>query len=412
MSERRIPGVLLVIVHKGQTLLRKAYGLSHLELPVPAKPEHLYGSGSTGKMFTATAICQLAAAGKLETSDLISRHLPEAPAAWAGITIDHLMRHRSGLRDYTGVPEFQIAIDWSDRAFIDTASAWALEFPAGTKFSYSNTGYVLLGFIIARASGIPFHEYMKRNVFDAAGMRTAQIDDSLAILTGRAQGYEADEAGNLARPLPVSRSVNRFADGSILFNADDLISWESAIVHNRLISPQAQHAIETATPLNDGFMPIENYGAGWATRIVRGHRLVSHGGLWNGFGAWIGRWADDGLAITACTNLDRGGAYEWAPRIAALIDPDLAPYEPIPDDALEQTMRDRNRLEKHLAGGYMSDGSSAQQRAHAIERGPLLASEQFVLFAVEGVERVYGFGEHLEWIARQDLEGRISLSAS
>lgn len=414
MAERSIPGALLVVMLKGRVLVRKAYGFSHLELAAPARPEHLYGSGSTGKMFTATAIMQLAAAGRLRLDDPVARHLPRAPAGWAGITIDQMMRHRAGLKDYDDVPDFRIALEWTPDAFIDAVGAWPLEYAPGTKFRYSNTGYVLLGFIVAQASGMSFADYMKRHVFAPAGMASARVDDIYAILPGRAQGYASDEAGRPRRPDPVSRSINQFGDGSLLFNADDLIAWEGAVAANRLISAEAQRAIETATPFPDGNYPLENYGAGLATRMVRGHRLVAHSGVWNGFGAWIGRWPDYGLAIMACTNLERGYPAGWAPRIAGLIDPALAPYEPITDSDPARTRADRARLARHLAGGYASDGSTAQQRAHAVERGPLADDEQVQLVAIEGAERLYGIarGGYMDWIVAIDRRGRIRLSGA
>ena len=414
LSERRVPGAILAVVHQGRTVLRKAYGRSHLELDVPARPEHLYGSGSTGKMFTATAIMQLAAAGKLSITDSVTRHLRDAPASWQAITLDHLMRHRSGLKDYDSVPDFRIALEWTVPAFIAAVASWPVDFPAGSRFSYSNTGYVLLGFVVAQVSGMPFEDYMKRHVFEPAGMKTAQVDDSIAILPGRAQGYAADLNRNPARPEPVSRSVNRFGDGSLLFNADDLIAWEHAVAGNLLLSTEQQHHIEVASPFPDGNYPLTNYGAGWSTQIIRGHRLVSHSGVWNGFGTWIGRWPDDGLAILIATNLEHSFPAGWAPRIATLFDPALAPYEPIVDNRPARTQRDRARLKRHLAGGYLKDGSNAQQRAHAIERGPLADEEKFELVGVEGPARVYGIVKdgYLDWIARMDDRGHLALSGT
>ena len=201
MAERHIPGAWLVVMHKGRVLVRKAYGLSHIELAAPARPEHLYGSGSTGKMFTATAIMQLVAAGRIRLGDPVARHLPRAPAAWAGITVDQLMRHRAGLKDYDGVSDFRIALEWTPDAFIDAVGAWPLEFAPGTKFRYSNSGYVLLGFIIAQASGMRFADYMKQHLFAPAGMTTARVDDIFAILPGRAQGYAGTRPAGRGAPI-------------------------------------------------------------------------------------------------------------------------------------------------------------------------------------------------------------------
>lgn len=261
---------------------------------------------------------------------------------------------------------------------------------------------------------MPIQDYMRQRVFIPAGMRKAQVDDTLAILPHRAQGYAVNEAGEPIRPAPVSRSVNRFGDGSLLFNADDLVAWEKTLRASGLISPQSQALVEAATPLNNGLFPLWNYGAGWSTRMIRGRRLVSHSGTWNGFGAWIGRWPDDGLAISVCTNLERGLPGQWAPKIAALFDPGLAPYEAIADNRPQLTARDRERVVRHLAGGFRTDGSNPQQVANAMEVGPIAPNHQFEVVAIEGSRRVYRLGKGLllDWIVRLGSRGAIEITVA
>jgi CubicO group peptidase (beta-lactamase class C family) len=390
MQERKIPGLLLGIMQDGRTVVRKAYGLSDLELGVPARPEHIYQSGSTGKMFTATAIMQLVADGRVALDAPVGRYLKTAPALWSAITVEQLMRHRSGVPDYDGA-DFNVALEWPAEAFIARLGTWPLDFAPGTRFSYSNSGYVLLGFIIEAVTGKPYGVHLAERVFAPAGMKTARVNDNDAIITGRARGYRLDENGVLIRPEIVSQTANQFADGSLLYSLDDLIAWERAVAANTVLPPDAQAFIERAPLFPDGTKPAENYGAGWETRIVRGHREVSHGGVWQGFSAWIGRWPEKRLAMMMLANHERGHPGGLAPRLAGLFDPALGPYVPVKDDAPHRTVRDRARLADYFTGAE-KPGASAQQRRDAF-LGPLKTGDVFALVDATRDARVYRFGE-------------------
>lgn len=390
MRERNIPGLLLGIVQGGRTVVRKAYGFSDLELGVPARPEHIYQSGSTGKMFTTTAIMQLVADGRVALDAPVGRYLKTAPALWNAITVEQLMRHRSGVPDYDG-EEFNVALEWTPEAFIAKVGSWPLDFAPGARFSYSNSGYVLLGFIIEAVTGKPYGAHLAERVFGPAGMKTARVNDIDAIIPGRARGYRPDKDGALIRPENVSRTANAFADGSLLYSLDDLIAWEHAVAANTVLPPSAQAFLESVPLFPDGTKPVEGYGAGWTTRRVRGHRVVSHGGVWQGFSAWVGRWPEKGLAMLMLANHERGHPGGLAPRLAALFDPVLGPYLPVKDGDPRRTARDRARLADYLAGAE-KPGTSAQQRRDALI-GPLKAADTFALVDVTRDARVYRFGE-------------------
>lgn len=390
MALRGIPGLLLGITRNAEPVHVAAFGRSDLELDVAAQPGHLYQSGSTGKMFTATAIMQLVQQRRLAPEDPIARHLPGTPAHWGAITVDQLLRHRSGIADYDE-REFDINRDWSNAQLIEAFAAWPLEFEPGTRFAYSNSGYVLLGLLVEAVTGTFYGDWLAAQVFGPAGMRTAQVNDIDAVLTGRARGYARDEDGTLRRPVHVSRSLSRTADGSLLYSLEDLLAWERAITHSLVLPAPLQAQIETAAPYPDGTLPIERYGAGWGTRTVRGHRLVSHGGVWQGFSAWIGRYPEDGLAIMMLCNLESGVPGRFAARIAGAIDAQLRPWDPIGDRDPARTARDREQLQRYLAAGAGAR-APAQQRRHAAEIGAFEASHRFVLVD-DARGRTYRFGE-------------------
>jgi CubicO group peptidase (beta-lactamase class C family) len=311
MTESKVPGLLLGIVKNGKTVIRKGYGYSDRERKTSAKPEDLFHGGSDGKMFTATAISLLARDGKLQFQDPISLHLRGTPAKWQGITVDMLMRHRSGIQEYFGNPLFDIKKEVTDAEAIKQFGSWPLNFKPGTQFSYTNTGYALLGFIITAVTGEDYAKFLERRIFKPAKMLRARVNDSSIPVAGRAIGYTADveifqREGRIVvnRAGKASRSVNRFGDGSILFSLDDFIAWRDAVARNRILSVSEQRKIETSPPFADKSISIGNYGAGWYTQSIRGERLIAHAGSWLGFSSWFGFLPEEDLSIIILCNAE------------------------------------------------------------------------------------------------------------
>src|SRR4029077_13569774 len=146
LREQHIPGLALGVLRDGRLIKAQGYGLANIELDVPVKPETVFQTGSVGKQFTATAIMMLVEEGKLSLDDPISKYLPGAPAAWSGITVRHLLTHTSGIPEYTS--RINLQTDYTEDELFQKLIALPLDFPPGEKWSYSNAGYVLLGFLI------------------------------------------------------------------------------------------------------------------------------------------------------------------------------------------------------------------------------------------------------------------------
>ncbi|RYZ16201.1 MAG: class A beta-lactamase-related serine hydrolase, partial [Myxococcaceae bacterium] len=167
-----VPGLAVGVVHRGRVVLVKGYGSANLEHQVPAGTDTLFQAGSLGKMFTATAVMLQVEAGRVSLSDSITKYFPDAPATWAPITVRHLLTHTSGIQDLDG--QIDNRKDYSDDDFAKFIYGLPLEFPAGLRFSYSNSGYVLLGILANRVTHSTYQEVLGRQVFKPAGMKTAR----------------------------------------------------------------------------------------------------------------------------------------------------------------------------------------------------------------------------------------------
>src|SRR5437867_1946835 len=152
MKQQKIPGLSLAVIRDGAVVKAKGYGLSNLELSVAAKPETVFQSGSMGKQFTATAIMMLVEEGKLGLDDKISKYFSKSPKSWRDITVRHLLTHTSGIKDYTGA-DLNFRQDYTEDDLLKKVETFPLDFKPGDKWSYSNTGYMLLGILIHKVTG-------------------------------------------------------------------------------------------------------------------------------------------------------------------------------------------------------------------------------------------------------------------
>jgi len=320
MEKQRIPGVAVAIVKSGRIVLAKGYGLANVEHQVPVKPETIFQSGSVGKQFTATAVMMLVEEGKLSLDDPITKYFTEAPASWQNITIRHLLTHTAGTTDYPN--DFDFRRDYTEDELLKRAESIPLAFQPGEKWSYSNLGYVLLGILIHKVSGRFYGDVLQERIFRPLGMTTARIISEADIIPNRAAGYRLvkDELKNQEWVAP---SLNTTADGALYLSVYDMAKWDAALYTEKLLKRSSLDQMWTRVKLNDG--KSENYGFGWAVNKVRGHRLIEHGGSWQGFKAQISRYVDDKLTVIVFANLSQAVQGRIAHGIAAIYDPELAP---------------------------------------------------------------------------------------
>ncbi len=203
----------------------EGYGFSNLEHRTPATADTVYQSASVGKQFTAALVLMLAERGMLELDGVIAPCVAAAPAEWSGITIRHLLTHTSGISD-DGFGTLNLRLDYSDDELAVTIASTPLEFAPGTAWSYSNSGYILLGLIIARITGRFYGDLLADWIFSPLGMTTARVNSEEDIIPDRAAGYRMED-GVLRNQEYVSPSLNRTADGGIVFPC---WTWRNGIV--------------------------------------------------------------------------------------------------------------------------------------------------------------------------------------
>ncbi len=187
-----------VMVARGEDVLfRKSYGSANLEWNIPNTPATKFRIGSMTKQFTAASILLLEERGKLKVGDPVKKYMPDAPAAWDKITIFNVLTHTAGLPNFTSFPEYAKlqAFPMTPEQIVATFKDKPLDFEPGMKFSYSNSGYVLLGYLIEKISGGSYEKFVQENIFTPLGMKDSGYDSNTAIIERRASGYAPSPAG-------------------------------------------------------------------------------------------------------------------------------------------------------------------------------------------------------------------------
>jgi CubicO group peptidase (beta-lactamase class C family) len=322
MDLQKIPGMSIAVMRNGEIVKAKGYGLANVELNVQAKPETVYQSGSMGKQFTATAVMMLVEEGKLALDAKISKYLPDSPESWSNITVRNLLTHTAGMTDYP--KDFDFRRDYTEAELLKKAQAIPLAFAPGEKWSYSNLGYVTLGILISKVSGKFYGDFLQERIFKPLGMNATRIINESDIIPNRASGYRMQK-GELKNQAWVSPTLNTTADGSLYFTVIDLAKWDAALYTEKLLKKSSLDQMWTPVKLNNG-LP-RPYGFGWSFGQVRGHKIIEHGGAWQGFTTHIARYVDDKLTVVVLTNRAGANPEGIAHGIAALYNPDLAPAE-------------------------------------------------------------------------------------
>jgi CubicO group peptidase (beta-lactamase class C family) len=184
-----VPGMSLAVIQNGRVLLQRGYGYANLELRVPASDSTIYQSGSLGKQFTAAATAMLAERGRIGLDDSIIKWFPEGKKIWRGVTIRHLLTHTSGVAEYTD-STFDYRKDYTEDQLVKFAASRPLDFAPGERWSYSNTGYLLLGVLIHRATGRFYGQILQDLIFAPLGMATTRIISEADLVPNRAAGYQ------------------------------------------------------------------------------------------------------------------------------------------------------------------------------------------------------------------------------
>jgi CubicO group peptidase (beta-lactamase class C family) len=353
LARQKIPGVAVVVTRAGTIVKAAGYGFANLEHQVPVKPETVFQSGSTAKQFAAALAMLLVEDGKLVLDRPVKTYLPDVPPAWDAITVRHLLTHTSGIPDY-GDAEFDLRRDYTDEERLKIIYAMKLEYPAGLRWSYSNTGYVTLGILLSRVGGAFYGDQLAQRIFTPLGMSTSRILSEADVIPNRAAGYRLD-GDEIKNQEWVSPSNNTTADGAIYWTVLDLAKWADAQRRGALLTPASWREMTTPVRLQSG--KSFPYGFGLFLDAWNGSKVIDHGGAWQGFTAQLARrLGDDELAVAVLANCDGADSDKIARGVMALYEPDLARNDdPIEDKEPEVTARVQAFLARAGAGGAVRE---------------------------------------------------------
>ncbi|MBW8744708.1 MAG: beta-lactamase family protein [Sphingomonas sp.] len=297
-----VPAASVAVVQDGKIVYAHAYGLQREG--VPARAEARYKIASISKQFTAAALLLLAEDGKISLDDPVSKYLPDLTRA-NEVKVRQLLSHTSGYRDYW--PQDFSFIDMetptTPEHILDKWAKTPLDFDPGTRWQYSNTGYVAAGRIVEQVSGMTLLDFLKSRIFDRLGMHPVDLDTGLT--DADPLGYHRYAAG----PVRVEQQPAPgwlYAAGELAMSASDLARWDISVIDQSVMKPASYREQQTEVLLTSG--AGTNYGLGVEVDITKGHRRISHGGEAVGYLSENRIYPDDRAAIVVLDNADFGNA--------------------------------------------------------------------------------------------------------
>ncbi|MBP6507074.1 MAG: beta-lactamase family protein [Opitutaceae bacterium] len=286
-----------VLVAKGdQVVFGMSVGWADAEWEIPNAATTKFRIGSLTKQFTAASILLLEERGKLSVDDPISKYIPGVPAAWSPITLRHLLTHRSGIPDFTALPAYPREWKYSGPSpsmIFNWVRDQPLEFSPGSKYQYSNTGYVLLGWIIEQVSGQAYREFVKQNIFDPLGLADSGYDSNTAIIPRRASGYNTGALGLRHANYIDMRTPH--AAGGLYATTGDLLKWTQALFGGKLLQPSSLEKMTNS--FRDGYA----FGLSIGTKDER--KRAAHAGGIDGFGSFLAYFPASGVTIVVLANI-------------------------------------------------------------------------------------------------------------
>lgn len=310
MAERNIPGLSMAIVRDGAIVWLESFGVANLETKETATNATVYRIASSTKPITATAAMQLAEQKKLDLDAPVQKYAPAFPAKKYAVTTRGLLTHTSGIRNYRrGEGERTDHFDKLADTFVIFKDD-SLEFEPGTKYGYAVFGYTLLGVVIEGASGSSFADYVRKHIFEPAGMTHTQPDDARVNIPNRAQGYTpktyAVFNGDYRHGVPMDSSY-KLPAGGFVSTAEDMARFAIAVMDGTLIKPETLALMSTEQKVRDG--TPTGYGYGWYVGDKREPAgSIWHGGVQSGFTADVWLVPKERFAVVILTNLEGGGA--------------------------------------------------------------------------------------------------------
>lgn len=325
-----------VLVAKGSDVVyEKSVGWANAEWRIPNAADTKYRIGSLTKQFTAAAVLLLVEQGKLRLEDPLSKLLPTTPPAWGKVTVQQLLSHTGGVPSFTGFPGYQ---EWKLHPD-DPAKTVAriadkpLEFTPGEKFNYSNTGYMLLGWIVAEVSGQTYEAFLRDHIFEPLGMKDSGYDSNTAMIERRASGYASGPKGLLNAPY-IDMHVPGGA-GALYSTTRDLLRWTEGLFGGKLLKPESLEKM--TTPVKSGY--------GFGVGINTGDRkMIAHSGGIEGFSARLVYYPESKVTVAVLANMSSPVVGGLTTNLAAVV---LGEPVKLPKRRAEMAVS-RTTLEKYV----------------------------------------------------------------
>jgi CubicO group peptidase (beta-lactamase class C family) len=296
----------VLVAEKGKVVYAKGFGMANMEWEIPNQADTKFRIGSVTKQFTAALILQLVEEGKIKLDGKLGDYLPDYRKDTGGkVTIHQLLNHTSGIPSYTGQPDFFANVSrnrYSVADFVKKHASGELEFEPGSKFSYNNSGYFLLGAIVEKVTGKTYETVLKERIFEPLGMKNTGYDNHAPLLQKRASGYQKTPEGYInAAYLDMSLP---YAAGSLYSTVEDLYKWDQALYENKILSADSKTKMFTPGLSNYG------YGFGISDRPIgktdQKTRVIEHSGGINGFNSLLTRLVDKQQTIILLDNVGLG----------------------------------------------------------------------------------------------------------
>ncbi len=350
VRDKTFMGTVLV-ARGGDVILSKGYGSANLEWNIPNTPVTKFRLGSLTKQFTAASILLLAERGQLTLEDPIRKYMPDAPAAWDTITIFNLLTHTSGIPNFTALPEYKSLqlIEAPVAKTIATVRDKPLDFAPGEKMSYSNSGYLVLGYVIEHVTGASYGQFVTDNIFTPLGMKDSGYDSNTAIIPRRAAGYMPSAAGPVNAGF-IHMSIPHAA-GALYSTTEDLLRWEQGLFGGKLMS--AASLAKMTTPFKN------DYAFGLTVRTASGRKVIQHAGGIDGFNTFLAYYPDTKVTIAVLANINGQAPGQIAAKLGDLahgttVQPTSERKEiPLPVATLSKSVGTYERRPGHVRGaGY------------------------------------------------------------
>jgi len=306
----------VMVAKNGQPVFTGAYGMAHREKKIPNRLETRFRIGSMNKMFTAVAILQLVQAGKIQLNDPLGKYLPDYPNQNIAtkVTIHHLLTHTGGTGDFFG-PEFD-AHRLELRTLQDYVKLYGkrgLEFAPGSRWEYSNYGFLLLGAVVEKVSGESYYDYVREHVYQPAGMTSTDSLPEEEAVPGRSIGYTRMESGTW-QPNTDTLPYRGTSAGGGYSTVGDLLKFATAVTTHKLLDAHYTELLTTGKVDAQGGM---KYAYGFGDRTEGGARSFGHGGGAPGINGDLEIYPQSGYVVVVLANIDPPAAQQLAEFIGS-----------------------------------------------------------------------------------------------